>query len=155
MGISFFITAPLLLGISVYTVYNLLAVFFSASATIRWFILFILIAISVGFVFSLSLFRTSDSYLVYLAYLILSLALGLLFYLTISGIIFKIIELFNFKIDLLLLSRIGVLVAVVLFIMGLFSAACPKVKNISVSMAGLNDYWRGKTVVQISDVHLG
>lgn len=155
MGISFFITAPILLGISVYTVYNLLAVFFSASAAIRWLILFILIAISVGFVFSLSLFRTSDSYLVYLVYLILSLALGLLFYLTISGIIFKIIELFNFKIDLLLLSRIGVLVAVVLFIIGLFSAVFPKVKNISVSMAGLNDYWRGKTVVQISDVHLG
>ncbi len=155
MGIPFFVVAPILLSISVYTVYYLLSVFFSATLVWRWVILISLIIVSVGFVFSLSLFRTSNSYFSYIIYLVLSLALGLLFYLTVSGIIFKIISFFNFKIDLLLLSRIGVLVAALLFLTGLFSAAFPRVKNISVNLTGLNDYWRGKNVVQLSDVHLG
>lgn len=155
MNISFFITAFLLLGISVYTVYSLLSTFFSANSVGKMVILLILVVISVGFILSLALFRSSNNYLIYLVYMVFSFALGLLFYLTISGIIFKLFQFSGLKIDLLLLSRIGILVAVMVFLLGILSASFPKVKNISVSMTGLSDYWRGKKIVQISDVHLG
>lgn len=38
---------------------------------------------------------------------------------------------------------------------GIFSAFNPQVKHISVKIKNLPDAWKGKTAVQISDVHLG
>lgn len=38
---------------------------------------------------------------------------------------------------------------------GVWNAYHPKIKNITVKIDGLPDSWRGKTAVQLSDVHLG
>ena len=151
MGIAFFTTALVLLSTSIYTVYLLLSAFLSATKFGNWIILASLILVCLGFIVAMILSRFSGSQLVIIFYIIFSLALGLLFYLTIFAILFQIIKLLGINIDSLLLARIGVALSLILFIIGLLDAGFPRVKNISVHLAN----WQGKRIVQLSDVHLG
>lgn len=153
MGISFLVVALSLLSVSIYTVYSLLSVLFTASSLGRTLILILLIVISLGFIGVLILSQTVNSQIVNWLYIVFSLALGFLFYLTIFSILFQIVKLFN--INQLVFVRIGFLLALILFIIGLYDAAFSKVKELSINMTGLSSEWQGKKIVQISDVHLG
>jgi len=151
MGIAFFTTALILLSISIYSVYRFLSVFFSASQFGNLIILVSLVLVCGGFILTMILSRFYSSQLVRVFYIIFSLALGLLFYLTIFAVLFEIIKLLGITTNYLLLTRIGVALSLILFTIGLFDAGFPRVKNISVHLTN----WQGKKIVQLSDVHLG
>ncbi len=154
MGL-FLATALVLLSTSIYMVYLLLSAFFSATSLSKWFILGGLIVICVSFMFFLFFVRTSTNPIIHWLYIILSLLIGLLFYLTIFAFLFQIAKVVKLDVAPLLLSRIGIAASILLFIIGLFNAAFPVVRNLSVHMAGLSQSWQGKKIVQISDLHLG
>lgn len=153
MGISFFVTALVFLSVTIYTIYLFLSVFFPTNKLAKGLILFSLILSCVGFIASMILVRLSDNLTIHFFYVLFSLILGFLFYLTIFAILFQIAKLF--KINKLLFVKIGTFLAVILFTIGLYQAAFPRVKDISVNMKGLSSYWQGKKIVQISDIHLG
>jgi len=154
MGI-FLVISLSLLGITVYTVFLFLSVFFSADKLGQIIILATLIVSSLGFIATLILTRYFNNVFIHILYFVFALAIGLFFYLTVFAIAFQFIKLTGLKLDYLLLSRVGVIASLILFIIGLFSAAYPQVKNISVTVNGLPKEWQGKRIVQLSDVHLG
>jgi len=153
--IAFLIAALALLGTAVYFVHLLLLGFFLAEKTNGLIILLALIGSCLGFIISLFLVRAHDSLVVRLFYILFSLAMGLLFYLTIFAIFYQSSKIIKFSLSNNILARIGVALAVILFVVGLFEAGISKVKDISVNMAGLPTNWQGKKIVQISDIHLG
>jgi len=54
-----------------------------------------------------------------------------------------------------ILGRSAVLAAVLFSAYGVWNAMHPRVERITVRMKGLPPEWRGKTIAQISDMHLG
>jgi uncharacterized protein len=152
MGLAFFITAFSLLSVTIYTVYLFLSVLCSKKLT-KALIFFVLILFTFGFIITLALSHSAANPIIHWLYVIFSLGIGLLFYLTIFAILFQISKLF--KVNKLLFVRISTSLAIILFTIGLYQAAFPVVKNISVNMNGLPSYWHGKKIIQLSDVHLG
>ena len=147
--------ALILVSIAVYVTFLLLSAFFAAKRSGQLLILFALLVIGLGFVISSSLIRSFDSLVIRIFYIFCSLGLGLLFYLTIFAIIFQACRLIKLPVSRIILARIGVGLAVSLFLVGIFDANMTRVKNISVTMDGLPLNWQGKKIIQISDVHLG
>jgi uncharacterized protein len=45
--------------------------------------------------------------------------------------------------------------ALAVSIYGLLNAADPKIKNVEIYLDNLNEYWKDRTIVHISDVHMG
>lgn len=152
---AFAVVSLFLLSITVYLVYLMFTEAFLVGKVGRRLILLSLIIASAGFLITMMVYRVTDGPFIRWSYIIFSLGLGLLFYLTISAILFTIAKLIKIKTSKALLARIGIALAVALFIIGLFAAAYPRVKNISVQMAGLPADWQGKKIVQLSDLHLG
>jgi hypothetical protein len=113
----------------------------------------------IGFIFSSILARWRDVLLTKILYFIFSLWLGVLinFLLVIGAIwiITGVIEARGKKINRFI-AGITVLVFVILFSgYGVVNAFFPTVKRITVSVNDLPVNWQGKTIVQISDLHLG
>ena len=54
-----------------------------------------------------------------------------------------------------IIGAITILAAVLYLIYGIWNAFNPMVTKINVSVDNLPDFWKGKKIVQISDVHLG
>lgn len=152
---AFILIFILLLIIAIGVTSSFLSVFFSAKKNSRLFILVTLIIFSFGFILSQYLVHSFDNLTIRLIYLISALGVGLLFYLTIFAILFKIINFILPKAPRLILSRVGVALAVTLFLIGVINANFSQVKNISVTLNNLPKDWQGKKIVQISDTHLG
>lgn len=57
--------------------------------------------------------------------------------------------------DAKIIGWLAVLVSLIITAYGISNAARPQVKELAVKLDGLPENWRGKTVVQITDVHLG
>ena len=116
MGISFFVIALVLLSITIYTIYLFLSVFFPANKLAKGLVLFGLILSCVGFIALMVLVRATSSLVVHFFYVIFSLILGFLFYLTIFAILFYFIKLFKIKFNHLLFVKIGTFLAVILLL---------------------------------------
>lgn len=151
----FVLIAPVLLIIANWLVYLLAVTFFEAQKMGRLLTAIVLIGSSFGFLFSLYLIRSFDNFTVRFLYISFSLTMGLLFYLTISAVLFQLGVIAGLPFSKLNMSKIGVILAVVLLFIGVFDASFSKIRNISVNMAGLSSDWQGKKIVQISDIHLG
>lgn len=155
MPILFLIVATILLSLAVYFSYFLLKDFLKVGQVGKLIIILLLIIISLGFILTLSWSRAADNQLVHLSYIIFAVSLGFLFYLTIFGIIYRIINIFKWKPVLFNKPFIFILAALILFIIGVYGAYFTKVKEVSISLPNLPLNWRGKKIVQLSDLHLG
>jgi predicted MPP superfamily phosphohydrolase len=72
-----------------------------------------------------------------------------------SWIIYLTAQSFSFSPDRKLLASILFGFAIVAGIYGIVNATTTRVTNISVKLPHLPEYWRGKSAVWISDIHLG
>jgi uncharacterized protein len=92
-------------------------------------------------------------------YFLASLWLGIFLYLFFGSLLIKLIEtgmiMAKVSLPLKTVSFVVYGVALLLSAYGYYNALHPVIKNISVPIAGLPPSWQGKTIVQISDVHLG
>jgi hypothetical protein len=152
---SFFIIALSLLSVTIFTIFLLFSALFPLSRVASIIILSSLILVSVGFMATLELSRTFNNEITRFLYLFFSLGIGLFFYLTISAILFQISKLIFPKITTINSAISLIILAVILFLIGLVQANTVMVRDVSVNMAGLPKNWHGKKIVQISDVHLG
>lgn len=62
---------------------------------------------------------------------------------------------FNFQLELQLIKTVLIMGTLLISALGLYNAFTPKVKEYEVKIKDLPAAWHDKTVVQISDVHLG
>jgi predicted MPP superfamily phosphohydrolase len=85
----------------------------------------------------------------------LGFGLNLILAFIVSWIIIGIAKFFGIQFDYKYLVMAAVVFATVFSSYGVWNVYHPQVKNITVKIKNLPESWRGKTAVQLSDVHLG
>ena len=143
-----------------YLVYLTITRFFPISdhgirRTILWAMAFLAIVIFPSAV----LVRVHTNIFTGFLYQVTSVWTGLFIYLFMAAIltwlIFAAGYLFRFSPNMRIVSIGLVLLVVVVTAVGVWRAKHPKIKRIDVKMDTLPAHWRDKTVVHLSDVHLG
>ena len=141
--------------------YRLTARFFnivSRPAKIVLF-LFVVFFLSFGFPFSRFLLHWQQNLFTRDYYIFSNFWFGALALLLMVGlIIWLIIKIFKFKEPspkIIILSSIAFVLAISCSVYGLWNAFNPRIKQIEIEVANLPPEWRGKTIVQLSDIHLG
>ncbi|MFH0805116.1 MAG: metallophosphoesterase [Patescibacteria group bacterium] len=85
--------------------------------------------------------------------------LGIVWYLTLATaavwLVFLVSWLLGQRLPLATVAGVLLAASVVYSIYGIWNAQHPVVKRITVTIPNLPETWRGRTVVQLSDVHLG
>lgn len=140
---------------AIYFTFLLLSTFFKFERKGRIILLISLVIGGLGFIFISAILKFCDNFFIRSIYLFLSLFIGLLFYLTIFGAILKFFSFFKTFISRILLARVGVVLASVFFLIGISSTLFIKVRTVEVKINNLPQEWQGKSIVQISDLHLG
>jgi uncharacterized protein len=119
----------------------------------------ILAILAISFVGASLLVFWKDNILSKIVYYMASIWLGVLLYLFLSTIaiwiIMGIITLSGIQLNVNFIAAIIISIALIYGAYGLFNAANPRIHQIEVSIKNLPPSWRGRTAVQISDVHLG
>jgi hypothetical protein len=85
----------------------------------------------------------------------LGLGLYLLIAFTAAWAVIGVARYAGLEINMLIVAVIAIFAAITFTIYGAYNANDIKIKRLEVSLPGLPEEWRNKTVVQISDVHLG
>lgn len=143
-----------------YLVYLSITRFFPISdpgirKTILWTMAFLAIAIFP----SALLVRAYTNIFTGFLYQVTSVWTGLFIYLFMAAIltwlIFGVGCLFRFSPNMRIVSIGLVLLVVVVTVVGMWRAKHPIVKRIDVKIDTLPDHWRNRTIVHLSDVHLG
>ncbi len=142
-------------SVAIYFSYYLLSTFFKLKRKGNIILLATLALGGFSFIFISSILKYYDNFFIRSVYLLFSLFIGLLFYLTIFGVILKFFSFFKSFISKIFLARAGVTLAVIFFLIGISSIFFIKVRTIEVKINNLPEEWRGKSIVQISDLHLG
>jgi len=83
------------------------------------------------------------------------LGAGLLFYLTLLALVCLLVHWFWPHLAPVFLAGMGILLAIVCFILGVAEAFYPVLKKINLSLPTFPSVWRGRRIIQLSDVHLG
>ena len=160
-GIMSFISALLILPLGLhYWLYATLARFCAISnPAARKTLLGILAFLALSFLPSVLLIRFRWNFLTRLFYQVACLWLGLFLYLLMALILlwafYGAARLFGKLPDMKTLTVVVVLAAVAVSAYGFWKARNPVLTRIEVKIKGLPEQWRHKTIVQLSDVHLG
>ena len=85
----------------------------------------------------------------------LGLLTNLLITMFAGWVLYGICELAGLRPNLGVIGVLAIVAAVLISAWGIFNAYNTQIKEISVRIKNLPSAWRGKTAVQISDVHLG
>jgi predicted MPP superfamily phosphohydrolase len=152
---NFLPVVVILFAITIYVVYFLLTSVWLSAKKGKIIVFLSLILISAGFIGTFIALNFYNNFALRLLYLLCSIVIGWLFYLTIVGILFRFITLFKWSVDQKKIAIVGVSIATILFIIGLIYSIWPRVKTIEITIDNLPDQWRGQKIVQISDLHLG
>ncbi|MFH1523048.1 MAG: metallophosphoesterase [Patescibacteria group bacterium] len=122
-------------------------------------LLIVMLTLSFSFIIFALLTRIWESKITTFLYFSSGLWYGLLINLLLSaGVYWIIILLFKFfKVDqdMALIGQIAIILAIIYTGLGVYNAFFPVVKNITVEIKDLPTEWQGKTIVQLSDLHLG
>lgn len=111
--------------------------------------------LGVSFIVSSLLVRWQDVAFTKVLYFLAGLWLGLLTYLVLCFAGAWIIGAFWATAPRFLLGSLAILVALGISSYGIWSSYHPKIKYLDIKLKNLPAAWQGKTIVQISDVHLG
>lgn len=122
-------------------------------------ILFLFILLTAGFILASILTHFYHSAFCNWFYMLTGLWIGLattlIAFFAIAWAIFGIGRLFGASINPNILGGVALFLAIIFSGYGIWNAYHLRVHNISVKIKNLPEEWRGKKVVQISDVHLG
>ena len=143
--IIFLVVAQALLVLGHYAVYSALVTFFPALATHNTLVLTVLLLLSVSFLgTSIITFRRESIWL--RPFYVLSAAwLPLFFYFLLASLGSVIIN----------LPWLFFGVAVVLEVYGIINARITRITKVHVKLRNLPSYWKGRTAVLVTDLHLG
>jgi len=126
---------------------------------VRKVILWIMVFLALSFFPSAILLRLHVNIATKLFYIISSIWLGLflnlLMALVLIWLVFGVFKIVGYAPDMRLVSLLFFLLAAAVSVHGMWRARHPILKRIEVKIDGLSDQWRNRTVVHLSDVHLG
>lgn len=126
---------------------------------IKIILFLILLYLSLSFIICAILVRWKENALTRFLYFCSGIWLGVIINLFLAVvaafIITLIIRLFGKKANLKFLSIFVIIFVVSYSAFGVWNVFNPQIKNITVKIKDLPQRWKGKTIVQISDVHLG
>jgi len=134
--------------------------FFSISdPAIKKLLFWVMALLALSFLPSAILLRINSNIITSLFYIISSTWLGFAVYLLLSAavvwIIFAIGKLSGAVPDMRMISIGCYIIASLVTVFGICRAQYPEIKKIEVRIENLPVSWQGKTIVQLSDVHLG
>jgi len=163
---SILILAPLIVAFLAvllgahYFLYRTLMRFFNFSKPVFKKIFFVLILLlAFGFIISSIIVHFNESFWAKLLYLISAIWLGLFVNLLLACCLIWLIvgmaHLFKVRVVFSIVSFIIFVLAIGYSVYGSWNAFHPIIKNISVEIKNLPEQWKGKNIVQLSDVHLG
>lgn len=150
------LTGLSILGSAHFFIYISLLNFFqitNQNAKITLSILFGLLSIS--FLVSSILVRSFDNFVTKQLYFWSGLWLGFLTYLVLSFAILWILSCLITDLPKAVIGTICITVSLSITSYGVWNAFHPRIKNLNIQIQNLPEQWEGKTIVQISDVHLG
>ncbi|MEI8096701.1 MAG: metallophosphoesterase [Candidatus Moraniibacteriota bacterium] len=134
--------------------------FFSITSIVqKGVIIYSLIFLAISFFLASLIAHFFENIFTRAYYFFSGLWIGLLTNIILACIVLWIISLtsqyINFEMNKGLFGTIFFGVALLISIYGVWNALHPVVKHVTVHIPGIPDEWKGKTIVQISDVHLG
>jgi predicted MPP superfamily phosphohydrolase len=136
-----------------------LSIFPVASQSLKHFLLYILIFLSVSFIPTTILVHYVSNIFTSILYFISGLwyamVVNLLLAILGSYLLFWLIKLIGLKINFSIIGICFIILALIYSFYGVYNATQVKIKEIEVSLSNLPARWEGKTVVFISDAHLG
>lgn len=142
-----------------YFVYYSLKFFYSLSGRIKHIFFISSLFLPVFFIAVSAFTSLSNSAIIHILYLILSVWLGFLFYtvqlFVFAWILYFILKRKKYKIVKFYFASIVLSLAAIISSYGLINAQILKVKEMSLQIENLPNEWKGKKVLQLSDVHLG
>lgn len=156
----FLLTTVVLLFGAHYFVYISLVHFFGVtSGTLRYWLMGVLGFLSVSFILASTLahyFENSGTRLVYfLSGFWMGLLINLLVAFFVAWVLVGLAPYIHFTPHRFLLGGILVGIAVLFSVYGVWRATHPVVTHVTVRIPDLPESWQGKTLVQLSDIHLG
>lgn len=126
---------------------------------IKIILFLVLLFLALSFIISTLLVRwrenTLTKFLYFCSGIWLGVVINLFLAVVVALVITLIIRLFGKKANLRFLSIFVIIFVVSYSAFGVWNAFHPQVKNITVKIKDLPEWWRGKKIVQISDAHLG
>jgi len=147
------------LGVHYLLYYSVLRFFTITSVNLRTGLLAVLLYLSVSFFITALLLHVHVNIITSALHFVSAFWLGLMIYLLMAlaaiWLVFGVSKLAGYVPDMRLVSLLFFALAVGVSVYGLWNACHPRLKNIEVEMRGLPPDWKGKTVVHLSDVHLG
>lgn len=161
LGIFIFLTSFLLIiFLSHWFLYFSVIRFFNISRSLYKNILsFSMVILVLGFILASFLTRKYNFTFLRYLYFVSSLWLGLLVNMFMAALILWILKgllnYFEIAHNLKVIAGLVFGVFVLFSFWGVYNASRPIVKNISVHIPDINQNWKDKTIVQISDIHLG
>lgn len=139
--------------------YKSMMVFFGLGQSVRPYLLFVLLALCVSYILSSIIAHRWDNTFTKLFYWLSAAWSGLLVNLLLASLILwiinKLIITFSINISIFPLAVFFYVIALIFSLYGGWNAFHPVVKNIEVKIKDLPVEWQNKTIVQLSDVHLG
>ncbi|MDA3839858.1 MAG: metallophosphoesterase [Patescibacteria group bacterium] len=158
--ISFFGIAIIILIVSNIPIYLALVKFFSIEKKASKHLLFYsLPLLAVSFILASLLIHKYDNLFTKTFYYISSLWMGMMVSLLIFSILGFIIyfsaSILKINVNLSYLAYLIIFLSFIWFGFSYLNARHPVVKNIEVKIKNLPSTWEGKTIVQLSDIHIG
>ncbi len=153
------IALAVLLGITYFCYYSFAGFFGITSAAGRHWTLAIFFFLSLSFVLATLLVRRGENIFTRAYYAASGFWLGLLVNLLMASvaawIIIRLASFAGHKASASAIGGIFLFIALAYSVYGVWNAFHPRVREITVNIRNLPASWTGKTIVQISDVHLG
>jgi uncharacterized protein len=152
------ILLAVMLATHLFAYYSAISFFSIKSSAGKNTIKIILAALSLSFLISLILSRfwhniISDIYYAVSAFWI-GLFITIVFFFLVAWIFLLVFKIFGFE-SKFSVGLAALICAMVFSVYGIWAAFNPIVKDVEVKFRDLPDAWKGKTIVQLSDLHLG
>lgn len=142
-----------------YGVYLFVTRFFDLSTSAKTILAIVLVILSVSFFASSAVSHWADGLFSRAWYFVSGVWMGtlinLLLAMAATYIVLGLARLLAIDLSGPALAGAFLVLAFIVSAYGVWNAMHPRIKNISVTVPNLPDEWRGKKIVQISDVHLG
>ncbi|MDX1709062.1 MAG: metallophosphoesterase [Desulfobacterales bacterium] len=130
-----------------------------ASPLVKSILLVGLVLLALSFMASFFLLRMQENQFTIGFYIFAATWTGLLFNLLLAAgacwLLISIIRITGHHPNTRWIAAVGLLLAVIYTAFGIWNALHPRVKDITVTLKGLPHQWQNKTIVQLSDIHLG
>ncbi len=142
-----------------YGIYAFLVHFFSGLASHRLALGIIVSVLAISFFTSSAIAHIADNAfsrgLYFVSGIWMGMFLNILLAMAATGIVLQAMRWLSLSGNHSLIAGVFLIAALIASVYGVWHALHPRIQNISVTIPNLPESWKGKKLVQISDVHLG